>query len=203
MLVRYSRLNKRLLSATVAVVVMSVLLAPSLAGALHTGPKTYNVKVGWDYRTGFGALTAQAFLPSLLFIRAGDTVVFTSGHTLLHGASGEPHTVAFAFGIEPHPEDFGPFAVNGSITPLLPPELLEPLVVGALPTGEPIILGLNARTFIPVDEWGTWVVSGFLMPEGNDLGFPSSWSYTFTEPGTYEYHCTLHHWMRGTIIVLG
>lgn len=28
-----------------------------------------------------------------------------------------------------------------------------------------------------------------------------SWSYTFTKPGTYEYYCTPHPWMKGTVIV--
>ena len=28
-----------------------------------------------------------------------------------------------------------------------------------------------------------------------------SWTYTFTEPGTYTYYCTYHPWMTGTIIV--
>ncbi len=28
-----------------------------------------------------------------------------------------------------------------------------------------------------------------------------SWSYTFTTPGTYTYHCSYHPWMHGTVIV--
>jgi nitrite reductase (NO-forming) len=28
-----------------------------------------------------------------------------------------------------------------------------------------------------------------------------SWSYTFTTPGTYHYHCAYHYWMTGTVIV--
>ncbi|MFQ5951469.1 MAG: hypothetical protein ACE5KH_05235 [Candidatus Geothermarchaeales archaeon] len=194
-------MNKRLLSAFVAAVVMSIFLAPSLAGALHTGPRTYHVRAGWDYTTGFGALVAQAFMPSLLFIRAGDTVVWTNEHSV-----GEPHTASFNFGNVPHPGFEIPFAVSGEIIQLLPPELGEPLVVDSLPTGEPILIGFNARAFFPVDEWGTWVNSGLLLAEDHVEEFPgsaSSWSYTFTEPGTYNYHCVLHHWMTGTIVVLG
>ncbi|REK21264.1 MAG: hypothetical protein DWQ40_04325, partial [Actinobacteria bacterium] len=36
--------------------------------------------------------------------------------------------------------------------------------------------------------------SGFLE-EGD------SWSYTFTEPGEYEYYCLPHPWMRAKVIV--
>lgn len=28
-----------------------------------------------------------------------------------------------------------------------------------------------------------------------------SWSYTFTQPGTYSYYCTIHPYMKGTIVV--
>jgi len=28
-----------------------------------------------------------------------------------------------------------------------------------------------------------------------------SWSYTFTEPGEYKYHCQPHEWMVGKVIV--
>ncbi|AGY58152.1 cupredoxin domain-containing protein [Gloeobacter kilaueensis] len=30
-----------------------------------------------------------------------------------------------------------------------------------------------------------------------------SWSYAFTQPGTYPYICTIHPFMRGTITVTG
>ena len=38
--------------------------------------------------------------------------------------------------------------------------------------------------------------SGFLNPG-------QSWTYTFTKGGTFQYHCTLHGWMTGTVIVTG
>jgi copper-containing nitrite reductase len=28
-----------------------------------------------------------------------------------------------------------------------------------------------------------------------------SWTYAFTTPGTYQYHCSIHPWMTGTVIV--
>jgi len=36
--------------------------------------------------------------------------------------------------------------------------------------------------------------SGFIQPG-------QSFSYTFTTPGTYGYYCTIHPWMKGTVIV--
>ena len=36
--------------------------------------------------------------------------------------------------------------------------------------------------------------SGFLAPG-------ATFSYTFTQPGTYDYHCTYHPWMTGTVVV--
>ncbi len=34
-----------------------------------------------------------------------------------------------------------------------------------------------------------------------DLGAP--YKFTFTQPGTYTYHCTIHPWMKGTVTVTG
>ncbi|MGO9197209.1 MAG: plastocyanin/azurin family copper-binding protein [Acidimicrobiales bacterium] len=31
----------------------------------------------------------------------------------------------------------------------------------------------------------------------------ASYSFTFTKAGTYRYHCTIHTFMKGTIIVTG
>jgi plastocyanin len=37
--------------------------------------------------------------------------------------------------------------------------------------------------------------------DSNLIGAGESWSYTFTEEGTYDYYCTLHPWMRGAVLV--
>jgi plastocyanin len=37
--------------------------------------------------------------------------------------------------------------------------------------------------------------SGLLSP-GQD------WSFTFIEPGSYTYHCSLHSWMKGVVNVI-
>lgn len=35
---------------------------------------------------------------------------------------------------------------------------------------------------------------------GMDTG--DSWTYRFSKPGRYAYFCTLHPWMKGTIVVV-
>jgi len=36
--------------------------------------------------------------------------------------------------------------------------------------------------------------SGNLAPEG-------TFKFTFTQPGTYQYYCAIHPWMKGTIVI--
>ena len=42
-------------------------------------------------------------------------------------------------------------------------------------------------------------VDGVFDSKGVDTG--QTWRYTFTKPGTYAYFCTLHPFMKGTIVV--
>ena len=46
-------------------------------------------------------------------------------------------------------------------------------------------------------ETGTLVASTTITPSGGTFRF------TFTQPGTYLYHCTIHPYMQGTIVVTG
>lgn len=42
------------------------------------------------------------------------------------------------------------------------------------------------------------------LPDGAKSGrmhMESTWSHTFSEAGTYEYHCSMHPRMKGTVIV--
>ncbi len=41
----------------------------------------------------------------------------------------------------------------------------------------------------------TGVFNSGLIPPGQ------SWNYTFTYPGVFNYYCTIHPWMKGTVIV--
>jgi len=44
---------------------------------------------------------------------------------------------------------------------------------------------------------GTTLASSMINPSG------VSFDFTFTQPGTYTYHCTVHPYMKGTIVVTG
>jgi plastocyanin len=44
-------------------------------------------------------------------------------------------------------------------------------------------------------------VSGNGSIGSGDLAPGATYSYTFTTPGTYQYHCMYHSWMTGTIVV--
>ena len=41
------------------------------------------------------------------------------------------------------------------------------------------------------------------IPTSPDLAQGDTYSFTFTEPGTYQYICGIHPQMRGTIVVEG
>ena len=40
-----------------------------------------------------------------------------------------------------------------------------------------------------------------LFPESDDLDSGDTFSFTYAEPGTYEYLCGIHNYMRGTVTV--
>jgi nitrite reductase (NO-forming) len=65
---------------------------------------------------------------------------------------------------------------------------------------------------VPVGTTVTWTNDDSAMHtvtavDGSfDSGFfdnGESWSYTFDEPGEYEYYCLPHPWMRAKVVVEG
>ena len=70
-----------------------------------------------------------------------------------------------------------------------------------------------ADAVVPVGTTVTWtnndgrdhtvVAANDAFPESPNLGDGATYSFTFTEPGTYPYICGIHPQMRGTIVVEG
>jgi plastocyanin len=56
-------------------------------------------------------------------------------------------------------------------------------------------------TWFNEDEWDHTVTSDTGLFDGYLKAKTGSFSYTFREPGTYGYHCTLHNPDRGIVIV--
>ena len=76
---------------------------------------------------------------------------------------------------------------------------------------DPADYSVNVLT-IPVGTTVTWTNEDTTMhtvtavDDSFDSGYygeGESWSYTFTEPGEYEYYCIPHPWMRAKVIVEG
>jgi len=45
------------------------------------------------------------------------------------------------------------------------------------------------------------IPSGAQAFNSGNLNPGQTWNYTFTQPGTYEYRCIYHYWMKGTVVV--
>ena len=70
------------------------------------------------------------------------------------------------------------------------------------PTTITVVIGVNNTVTWTNNDDATHTVTA---DDGSfDSGFLNqgqTWSYTFTTPGTYAYHCSIHPWMKGTVIV--
>ena len=72
-----------------------------------------------------------------------------------------------------------------------------------LPSTITVVLGKNNTVFWVNNDFTPHTVtsdsgafnSGILTPA-------SSWNFTFTTPGNYTYHCSIHLWMKGAILVV-
>lgn len=80
---------------------------------------------------------------------------------------------------------------------------------GFSPNTIKVVLGVNSTVVWTNDDGSPHTVtandgtfdSGNLAPASS--GSPGgTYTFTFTKPGTYTYHCTYHPWMTGTVIVL-
>jgi len=83
---------------------------------------------------------------------------------------------------------------------------------GFAPENVTVVIGVNNTvmwTNNDTDNGGTdHTVTSLSVPSGAapfDSGIMkegANFTQTFTTPGTYEYHCTIHAWMTGSVVVL-
>jgi plastocyanin len=65
-----------------------------------------------------------------------------------------------------------------------------------------VVIGVNnTATWVNNDLATHTITSDSGVFDSSVLNQGQSWSYTFTTPGTYTYHCSIHPWMTGTVIV--
>jgi nitrite reductase (NO-forming) len=69
------------------------------------------------------------------------------------------------------------------------------------PTTITVVIGVNNTiTWVNNDD-ATHTVTDTGVFDSGLINAGQSWSYTFTQAGTFNYHCTIHPWMTGTVIV--
>jgi plastocyanin len=76
-----------------------------------------------------------------------------------------------------------------------------------MPDPVTVVIGVNNTLTWTNNDSSPHTVTSVTVPAGAatfNSGIKSAgetWSMTFTVPGTYQYDCSLHLWMKGTIIV--
>src|SRR6266849_932619 len=83
---------------------------------------------------------------------------------------------------------------------------------GFSPSSVTVVIGVN-NTVTWTDNDNKMDANGYEprhIVAANDKSFTSNslavgdqFTYTFTAPGTYTYHCSIHSWMNGDVIVKG
>ena len=89
------------------------------------------------------------------------------------------------------------------------PQVIIPLGAGAnstsiyySPSPITVVIGKNNTiTWVNDDDVPHTVTADNGSFNSGNLNPGDSWTQTFTQPGTYTYHCNYHPWMRGTVIV--
>ena len=157
-------------------------LVGSLAFVLAAGceqpepPRTVVAYVG----AGKGTASVNVFFPSVLHIRAGDTVTWRMN------ADGDPHTVTFSD----------------------TPETITDII--SVPSGEPFPLMFNPQLLLSTRESGEPVEtyedsgyfnSGIFFGAVRNVPVLNSYSLRFTKPGSYTYVCGIHDYMKATVLV--
>ena len=132
----------------------------------------YHVQIGM-----FGYLTV---LPNKAYNSSSSNVTSSTNTSLTQSTNASNPQVGIVYGS----------AANTTSTYYSPPTIT-------------VVIGKNNTV--------TWVnndIAPHTVTADNSGGFNSgninpgqTWTYTFTTPGTYHYHCNYHPWMTGTVIV--
>lgn len=78
---------------------------------------------------------------------------------------------------------------------------------GFAPDNVTVVMGINNTVTWTNNDANIHTVTSTTIPTGvapftsGYLNQGQSFTYTFTKPGVYEYHCTIHPWMVGFVIV--
>jgi len=73
---------------------------------------------------------------------------------------------------------------------------------GFSPSAIKVVIGINSTVvWINDDSVPHTVTADDGSFSSGNLNPGDSYSFTFTSPGTYTYHCSYHSWMKGTVIV--
>ena len=135
-----------------------------LSSPSPTSARTYDVTAGY----GDDDFAANAFTPAIIKVYAGDTVRWHAGGLL------EPHDVAFGSMRALN-------ALAAQLQVVTPQKNGPPLVT----VGPQFALPSARATYD-----GTGVAHSGILQKG--AGAASTWSLTFTKPGTYRYYCLFH-----------
>jgi len=174
-------------------------------------------------KAGGGNATAPLtlFVPQNIEIEAGQAIKWYNPTTVA-----EPHSVTMMKDVNLFPPFAAPFAVPKmtEFTALIPNPNVEPAIVPSNETSTKSVIVYNARAYDPtvIDSTGTkvtylppnanysmdgtesYINSGWIWPEGQvppGVLPITSFAMTFEKPGNYEYVCTIHPWMTGTVTV--
>lgn len=102
----------------------------------------------------------------------------------------------------------GPSPATTGVQVSIPPGAVDPSnAPGYSPDKIVVVIGVNNTVTWVNDDSAPHTVTSTSVPAGaipfdsGELVASETYSYTFTVPGTYEYHCGYHPWMTGTVVV--
>jgi len=91
----------------------------------------------------------------------------------------------------------------GADTVLMPVGVGSDTSLNFSPVTITVIIGQNNTvTFVNKDSTVHTVTANDGSFDSGNIEAGASWTYTFSTPGNFTYHCVYHHWMVGTVVVL-